>query len=179
MKKSIKQIIENREFLLDLFDVVDADKTHRRTQNSPKDFSKLSDNEQEELIKYCLTSFVPASTTNWSTTSYGMKHTFEDLPYGFYLSNGQFKGAMLIAGSLPVNPHELNWCYMVDKGCYGACSFGRNRTLNKQTDALLQERDILRDFKSSQKKEEFNISFSKPNIKYFTVALNKDMHYFR
>lgn len=41
-------------------------------------------------------------------TSYGMKHLLEH-DTGIYLTNNEFKDAMLLAGFQPVNPKELNW----------------------------------------------------------------------
>ena len=41
-------------------------------------------------------------------TSYGMKHILEH-DTGIYLTNNEFKDAMLLAGYSPVNPGELNW----------------------------------------------------------------------
>ena len=44
-------------------------------------------------------------------TSYGIKHDFER--EGFYLTNGQFKGAMLAAGYDPEKANELNWTFKI------------------------------------------------------------------
>lgn len=45
-------------------------------------------------------------------TSYGMKHILEH-DTGIYLTNNEFKDAMLLAGYSPVNPGELNWRYRI------------------------------------------------------------------
>ena len=45
--------------------------------------------------------------------SYCMKHDFEHEPYGFYIRNGAFQGAMLAAGFCPVDERELNWRFRV------------------------------------------------------------------
>ena len=45
-------------------------------------------------------------------TSYGIKHDFE-FATRLYVSNGQFKGAMLTAGYVPVNPGEQNWRFRI------------------------------------------------------------------
>ncbi|MFR0500044.1 hypothetical protein ACLUYL_07480 [Limosilactobacillus reuteri subsp. suis] len=45
-----------------------------------------------------------------------MKHLFEDEESGgFYVYNGQFKGAMLIAGFIPKAADELNWIYCISQ----------------------------------------------------------------
>lgn len=45
-------------------------------------------------------------------TSYGMKHLLEH-DTGIYLTNNEFKDAMMMAGHSPVNPGELNWRYRI------------------------------------------------------------------
>ena len=46
-------------------------------------------------------------------TSYGMKHMLEH-DIGIYLTNNEFKDAMLLAGYQPVNPKDLNWKYRIE-----------------------------------------------------------------
>ena len=41
-------------------------------------------------------------------SSYGLKHELER-DTGIYLTNNQFKHAMLLAGFVPINANELNW----------------------------------------------------------------------
>lgn len=45
-------------------------------------------------------------------TSYGLKHALER-DTGIYLTNNEFKDAMLLAGYRPVDPGELNWRYRI------------------------------------------------------------------
>ena len=45
-------------------------------------------------------------------TSYGLKHTLHQ-DTGVYLTNNQFKDAMLLAGYKPIDPNELNWHYCI------------------------------------------------------------------
>lgn len=45
-------------------------------------------------------------------TSYGIKHMLEH-DTGIYLTNNEFKDAMLLAGYQPVSPRELNWRYRI------------------------------------------------------------------
>ncbi len=47
-------------------------------------------------------------------TSYGIKHLFER-DTRIYLTNNEFKDAMLQAGYKPVDPNELNWRYRISK----------------------------------------------------------------
>ena len=47
-------------------------------------------------------------------TSYGIKHLLERDVH-IYLTNNEFKDAMLQAGYKPVDPNELNWRYRISK----------------------------------------------------------------
>lgn len=48
-------------------------------------------------------------------TSYTLKHWFEDSKKGFYITNGQFKGAMLAIGHQPTENtrSRLNWRFKI------------------------------------------------------------------
>ena len=46
-------------------------------------------------------------------TSYGIKHMLEHDTH-IYLTNNEFKDAMLLAGYQPVNPKDLNWKYRIE-----------------------------------------------------------------
>ena len=45
-------------------------------------------------------------------TSYGMKHMLEH-DTGIYLTNNEFKDAMMMCGFEPVDPNMLNWTYRI------------------------------------------------------------------
>ena len=45
-------------------------------------------------------------------TSYGLKHYLES-DMNCYLTNNQFKDAMLLCGYLPTNPDEQNWYFKI------------------------------------------------------------------
>ena len=75
--------------------------------NDPVDFENLSPEEQAALLAWIAVAIRPAGRVGPSD-SYIMKHDFETAG-GFYVTNGQFKGAMLAAGYLPVKREELNW----------------------------------------------------------------------
>lgn len=66
--------------------------------DSPLLFLELSPEEQMQLFTWCYNSLDKVGSINHQHTSYGLKHIFERSPLGFYVSNGQFSGAMLIAG---------------------------------------------------------------------------------
>src|SRR5215207_4968493 len=79
-------------------------------EDRPEAYDNLSPVEQATLLEWMRLAIKPAKTVAPST-SYGIKHDFEKV--GFYITNGQFKGAMLTAGYPPANPNELNWEFRI------------------------------------------------------------------
>lgn len=107
---NINKLIQQRKKLLTEYST-----GNYRKNNDPVDFLELSLKEQESLIKFCVTYFIPRKTRNSHYTSYGFKHVFENTEGGFYITNGQFKGAMLISGFKPVNKFCLNSIYCISQ----------------------------------------------------------------
>lgn len=54
----------------------------------------------------------PGSEENTDHTSYGLKHFLEDAT-GVYLTNNEFKDAMLLAGYEPINSIAVNWTWRI------------------------------------------------------------------
>jgi len=88
-----------------------------RDVDPPTEYDGLSAEMQADLQTWIAEMFQPAGriwrgqirTSRFDgTTSYGLKHDFERVT-GKYVTNGEFKGAMLAAGYQPVVPHEQNW----------------------------------------------------------------------
>jgi hypothetical protein len=77
------------------------------------DFYHLNRGEKDALLAWVYETFQAGPVE--SESSYSLKHYFEAADGGFYVSNGQFKGAMLRAGFEPTNSRDLNWCFMLDK----------------------------------------------------------------
>lgn len=78
--------------------------------NSAADFDTMRTEKQETLLRWIRTHLFP-DTNKHPMTSYGLKHLFEEAPGGFYITNGEFKGAALVAGFKPLDPTALNWSY--------------------------------------------------------------------
>ena len=85
------------------------------TANSYKHFDKLTDGEQYTLCKWINDNFIKTKTPNNRHTSYGLKHIFENTVDGFYITNGQFKGAMCNCGFKPKNKNDLNWIFYISQ----------------------------------------------------------------
>ena len=56
----------------------------------------------------------PRKTPLLTRTSYGIKHIMH-ADNGIYLTNNEFKDAMMICGYKPVNERALNWNYCISK----------------------------------------------------------------
>lgn len=56
----------------------------------------------------------PRKTPLTGHTSYGIKHILQS-DTGIYLTNNQFKDAMMHCGYDPVDPDALNWEYCISK----------------------------------------------------------------
>lgn len=69
---------------------------------------------QETIFAWINQNLVPRKTVLRSTTSYGLKHKLER-DTDIYLTNNEFKDAMMECGYMPHNPNELNWHYCISK----------------------------------------------------------------
>ena len=78
--------------------------------NHPDRFEELTADKQRALLGWIAESLVPTRRAG-ELTSYGLKHEFEGSLSGFYVTNGEFKGAMLTAGYSPVDENRLNWSF--------------------------------------------------------------------
>ncbi len=81
--------------------------------STPQDdnhFPALTKEDQRAILQWIQSRLYPRKTPNNWHTSYGLKHLLER-DTKIYLTNNQFKEAMLMCGFTPVNPRELNWCF--------------------------------------------------------------------
>jgi hypothetical protein len=76
----------------------------------PAAYDELNQAEKDALV-YWIEHAICSATRYSNRTSYGIKHDFER--EAFYLTNGQFKGAMLAAGYQPEDAQELNWTFKI------------------------------------------------------------------
>lgn len=74
----------------------------------------IDEKEQEIVFNWIDKNIMPRKTELDTRTSYGIKHLLEQ-DTGIYLTNNQFKDAMMHCGYMPVNPNELNWTYRISK----------------------------------------------------------------
>jgi hypothetical protein len=83
--------------------------------NNPDDFKNLTEEQQEILQDWILKNLERDNRFDLATNSYDLKHIFSDSLNGFYITNGQFKGAMLAAGYEVKDELLKNWCFNVSK----------------------------------------------------------------
>lgn len=86
-------------------------------ENGYIDSALITDHPQEEVDRVCdwiEKNILPRQTPLYDWTSYGIKHLLQ-AETGIYLTNNEFKDAMLMCGYKPVNPNELNWSYCISK----------------------------------------------------------------
>jgi hypothetical protein len=79
--------------------------------DKPSEFSQHSEPEQRLIKLWISFAIRPAKTKHWRT-SYGLKHDLER-DTGLYVTNPDFKGAMLAMGYDPVDPWALNWHFRI------------------------------------------------------------------
>lgn len=70
--------------------------------------------QQEAVLAWMRKYTQPAKTANKYRTSYGLKHIMSKMT-GVYVTNNQFKDAMIIEGFYPVDETELNWRYRISE----------------------------------------------------------------
>lgn len=72
------------------------------------------EDEQRIVMDWIRDNLLPRKTILYERTSYGLKHLLER-DTGIYLTNNEFKDAMLFAGYEPSDPNEINWTYGISK----------------------------------------------------------------
>lgn len=88
------------------------------------DFDLMSDGEtmghmsqemfEKQVYAWIDRYILPAKRVNNMYNSYSLKHRLENWAVGgLYITNNQFKDAMLIKGFKPIDENELNWRYAI------------------------------------------------------------------
>ena len=70
--------------------------------------------EQEIALRWIAENIRPRKTPLHERSSYGIKHILQH-DTGLYLTNNEFKDAMLLSGYEPIDPNALNWNYCISK----------------------------------------------------------------
>lgn len=80
--------------------------------NHPNSYKNMGLKEKQTLAEWIKSKIEPSKRIYWQRSSYGLKHDFER-DTDIYVTNGEFKGAMLMEGFAPVNEKELNWYFKI------------------------------------------------------------------
>lgn len=83
--------------------------------NRPDAFYELTSDQQRILKKWVSLNLKPIKSFNNFHSSYKLKHIFEDSTEGFYISNGQFKGAMLACEFKVKDKSKINWHFNISQ----------------------------------------------------------------
>ncbi|MDG6245067.1 MAG: hypothetical protein QCH31_11895 [Methanolobus sp.] len=74
---------------------------------------ELSDIEIKTLDNWIMLNILPQKASKKNYTSYALKNLFEESQDGFFITNKQFKEAMVRCNFSPVNKNKLNWDFRV------------------------------------------------------------------
>jgi len=78
-----------------------------REVNQPSSYERLSE-EEKAATREWITRELRSSRAMGPKCSHGLKHVYQRLT-GRYLTNGEFKGAMLACGYQPIDRTEPSW----------------------------------------------------------------------
>src|SRR5947209_7161206 len=95
-----------------------------RQKDHPHAYDTLTQEEREALQYWIAHAIQPAQKADERHSSYGLKHEYER-ETKLYVSHAQCKGAMLVAGYLPIKIGEQNWHFKI-KPTYDEKSFSRD-----------------------------------------------------
>lgn len=84
------------------------------TRGDNEYFTDLPDEEQKIVRTWIQEELRPRKTPLLGRSSYGLKHVLQGQT-DIYLTNNQFKDAMLFCGYQPVDSSRLNWNYCLSK----------------------------------------------------------------
>ena len=78
----------------------------------PAGYISLDKDTLIKVVNWCKDNFINGKTTLDHYTSYYLKHVLEQ-DIHIYLTNGQFKAAMILAGFETTNVENLNWLFKI------------------------------------------------------------------
>lgn len=84
------------------------------TRDDDNHLFDLSAEVRERVLAWIKNGIMPRKTPLYDRTSYGIKHVMQRQT-GIYVTNNQFKEAMLECGYAPVDENEYNWVYHISK----------------------------------------------------------------
>ena len=99
------------------------------TEDDTKLYTDLTEEEQKTVLHWIRWNVERRGTVNKRHTSYGMKHILQK-DTKIYMTNNQFKDAMLECGYFPDDMTQLNWHYKVSEN--SPCFTGKGGTYDER-----------------------------------------------
>lgn len=84
-------------------------------KDSPNEFNDLNSTEKSKLLNWITQNLIKIKSINNKHSSYFLKKLFETSKQGFYITNGQFKGAMLEAKFEIKSKYDQNWYFNISE----------------------------------------------------------------
>jgi len=84
------------------------------TGEDKEHFLDMLPEEKQKVLTWLRYNILPAKTVLEGHSSYGMKHVLESRTK-IYMTNNQFKEAMMHCGFYPAVPDKLNWNFYIKK----------------------------------------------------------------
>lgn len=81
--------------------------------NDSRAFDEMTEDNQKAVLSWISRNFIMIETFNTKHSSYQLKHSFE--ADCFYITNGEFKGAMLKSGFSVKNIKDDNWFFNISE----------------------------------------------------------------
>lgn len=79
-------------------------------ENVINSFNNMQIKNQEILIYWIDNNLIKTKTIQKRHSSYGLKHIFEKSENGFYITNEEFKGAMITC-NFNADKNNINWFF--------------------------------------------------------------------
>jgi hypothetical protein len=94
------------------YELICSELDNTRQRDHPRAYDALSPQEKDALQYWIAHAIQAATKVDDDHSSYGLKHEYER-ETKLYVSNAQFKGAMLIAGYLPIKKGDQSWHFKI------------------------------------------------------------------
>lgn len=113
-RKVFTKLIHDKE--LELSSVKQYSSRSFNDYNDPMTFfTKLNEDNQIEVMAWALNCLKENKSSSQLFSSNRLKHIFEHSPRGFYMTDGEFSGAMFSSGFTPMDYGATNWKFRISK----------------------------------------------------------------
>ncbi len=82
-------------------------------ENLTQDYERLTTDKRAAVAAWIAHTMRPRKSVNQYQNSAALIGVFRRSTAGFAITNGQFKGAMLVAGLKPIDAVQLDWTFAI------------------------------------------------------------------